>query len=42
MVAWLSEAYLLAGRLEEAHQHAAQAVEIARQYQFRGHQAWAL
>jgi tetratricopeptide (TPR) repeat protein len=38
----LSEAYLLAGRLEEARQRAAQAVELARQYQQRGNQAWAL
>src|SRR5262249_19397894 len=42
MVAWLSEAYLLAGRLEEARQHATQTVDLARQYQQRGHQAWAL
>ena len=42
LVAWLSEAYLLAGRLEDARQRAAQAVELARQYQQRGHQAWAL
>ena len=42
VVAWLSEAYLLAGRLEEARQRAAQAVELARQYQQRGNQAWAL
>ena len=41
-VACLSEAYLLAGRLEEAHQRAAQALDLARQYQQRGHQAWAL
>jgi class 3 adenylate cyclase/tetratricopeptide (TPR) repeat protein len=41
-VAWLSEAYLLAGRLEEAHQRAAQAVDLAGQYQQRGNQAWAL
>jgi tetratricopeptide (TPR) repeat protein len=41
-VACLSEAYLLAGRLEEAHQRAAQAVDLARQYQQRGTQAWAL
>jgi tetratricopeptide (TPR) repeat protein len=33
---------LLAGRLEEARQHAAQAVDLARQYQQRGNQAWAL
>ena len=38
----LSEAYLLAGRLEEARQRAAQALDLARQYQLRGHQAWAL
>ena len=42
VVACLSEAYLLAGRLEEAHQRAAQALDHARQYQFRGNQAWAL
>jgi tetratricopeptide (TPR) repeat protein len=42
VVACLSEAYVLAGRLEEAHQRAAQAVDLARQYQQRGNQAWAL
>ena len=42
MVACLSEAYLLAGRLEEARQRAAQALDLARQYQQRGNQAWAL
>ena len=42
MVAWLSEAYLLAGRLEDAHARATQAVDLARQYQQRGAQAWAL
>ena len=42
VVTWLSEAYLLAGRLEEACQRAAQAVDLARQYQQRGTQAWAL
>jgi tetratricopeptide (TPR) repeat protein len=41
-VAWLSEAYLLAGRLEDAHTRAAQAVDLTRQYQQRGNQAWAL
>ena len=35
-VACLSEAYLLAGRLEDARQRAAQAVDLARQYQQRG------
>ena len=42
MVTGLSEAYLLAGRLEDAHQRAAQALDLARQYQQRGTQAWAL
>ena len=39
---WLSEAYLLAGRLEEARQHAAQALDLPASTQQRGHQAWAL
>jgi tetratricopeptide (TPR) repeat protein len=38
----LSEAYLLSGRLEDARQRAAQTGDLARQYQARGHQAWAL
>jgi tetratricopeptide (TPR) repeat protein len=42
VVACLSEAYLLAGRLEEACQRAAQALDLARQYKYRGQQAWAL
>ena len=42
VVACLSEAYLLAGRLDEARQRAAQALDLARQYQQRGNQAWAL
>jgi tetratricopeptide (TPR) repeat protein len=42
VIADLSEAYLLAGRLEEARQRAAQAVDLARQYKQRGNQAWAL
>jgi class 3 adenylate cyclase/tetratricopeptide (TPR) repeat protein len=41
-VAHLSEAYLLAGRLEEARQRATQAVDLARQYKQHGTQAWAL
>jgi class 3 adenylate cyclase/tetratricopeptide (TPR) repeat protein len=41
-IAYLSEACLVAGRLEEAHQHAAQTLDLARQYQYRGTQAWAL
>jgi predicted ATPase/class 3 adenylate cyclase len=42
VVAWLSEAYVLAGRLEDAHIRAAQACDLARQYQQRGNEAWAL
>jgi tetratricopeptide (TPR) repeat protein len=42
VVACLSEAYLLAGRLEEARTRAVQAVDLASQYHQRGHQAWAL
>ena len=41
-IACLSEAYLLAGCPEDARQRAAQAVDLACQYQQRGHQAWAL
>ena len=41
MVTRLSEAYLLAGRLEEARQRAVQAYDLAHQYQQRGWQAWA-
>jgi tetratricopeptide (TPR) repeat protein len=41
-ISCLSEAYLLAGRLEEARQRAVQALDLARQYQQRGTQAWAL
>ncbi|HXH13784.1 MAG TPA: hypothetical protein VNP04_28945 [Alphaproteobacteria bacterium] len=42
LVACLSEAYLLAGRLEDAHIHAAQALDLACRYRQRGNQAWAL
>jgi tetratricopeptide (TPR) repeat protein len=42
VIAHLSEAYLLAGRLEDARQRAEQAIDLARQYQQRGNQAWAL
>jgi tetratricopeptide (TPR) repeat protein len=42
LVTRLSEAYLLAGRLEDARQRAVQACDLARQYQQRGTQAWAL
>ena len=41
-VAWLSEAYLHAGRLEEAWAQAQWAFECARTHQERGHEAYAL
>ena len=39
---WLSEAYLLAGRLEEAHALAERALAFSRAHQERGHEAYAL
>jgi tetratricopeptide (TPR) repeat protein len=42
LIARLSEAYLLAGRLEDARQRAAQAVDLARQYSQRGNKGWAM
>jgi tetratricopeptide (TPR) repeat protein len=42
LIACLSEVYLLAGRLEDARQRAAQALDLACQYQQHGTQAWAL
>jgi tetratricopeptide (TPR) repeat protein len=41
-VAHLSEAYLLSGRLEDAHQCAGQALALSRDYKQRGHEAYAL
>jgi tetratricopeptide (TPR) repeat protein len=41
-VAWLSEVCRLAGRSEEAGQHACQALDLARQQQARGDEALAL
>ena len=41
-VAWLSEVCRLAGRGEEAWQHARQALDLARQQKERGHEALAL
>jgi len=41
-VAWLSEAYVLAGRPEEALQFAGRALDLSRAYKERGHQAWIL
>jgi tetratricopeptide (TPR) repeat protein len=41
-IAWLSEVYRLAGRSEEAWQHAHQALDLARQFKARGDEALAL
>jgi tetratricopeptide (TPR) repeat protein len=41
-VAWFSAVCLLAGRVDEAMQHAGQALALARQYGERGHEALAL
>jgi tetratricopeptide (TPR) repeat protein len=41
-VAWLSEVCRLAGRGEEALQHARQALDLARQQKARGEEAFAL
>jgi tetratricopeptide (TPR) repeat protein len=41
-VAWLSEVCRLAGRGEEAWQHARQALDLARQQKYRGEEAVAL
>jgi hypothetical protein len=41
-VAWLSEAYLRAGRLEEANPEAQRALAFARAHQERGYEAYAL
>jgi tetratricopeptide (TPR) repeat protein len=42
LVAWLSEVCRLAGRGEEAWQHAHQALDLARQFKDRGDEAYAL
>jgi tetratricopeptide (TPR) repeat protein len=41
-VGYVSEAYLLAGRMEEAVQLAGRALALARAHKERGHEAWAL
>ena len=41
-VAWLSEGYLLAGRITDAADFASRALDLAREHDERGHQAWAL
>jgi len=41
-LSWLGEAYLLAGRREEANQVASRALGLAREKKERGYEAWAL
>jgi class 3 adenylate cyclase/tetratricopeptide (TPR) repeat protein len=41
-VVYVSEAYLLAGRMQEAAQLAGRALDLARAHKERGHEAWAL
>jgi predicted ATPase/class 3 adenylate cyclase len=41
-VGYVSEAYLLAGRMQEAVQCAGRALDLARAHKERGHEAWAL
>jgi tetratricopeptide (TPR) repeat protein len=41
-LSWLSEAYLRAGRVEEAGAHAERALEFSRNHQERGREAWIL
>jgi tetratricopeptide (TPR) repeat protein len=41
-LAWLGEAYLLEGRLDDALERAQQAVSLAQRHQERGHEAWSL
>ncbi|PYS17068.1 MAG: hypothetical protein DMG15_00380 [Acidobacteria bacterium] len=41
-VCWLGDAYLLAGRREEAHQVASRGLSLARHKKERGYEAWAL
>jgi tetratricopeptide (TPR) repeat protein len=41
-LAWLSEAYLLEGQVDEALKHAQQAMSLAQRHLERGHEAWSL
>jgi tetratricopeptide (TPR) repeat protein len=41
-VGYVSEAYLLAGRMQEAVQFAERALDLAHAHKERGHEAWAL
>jgi tetratricopeptide (TPR) repeat protein len=40
LIAYLGEAYLLAGRMPEAITQAQRALELSRAHQERGHEAW--
>jgi class 3 adenylate cyclase/tetratricopeptide (TPR) repeat protein len=42
VVAWLSEMFLRAGRIQEAISNATHALQLARRHQERGHEAYAL
>jgi len=39
---WLSEAYLVAGRVDDAMRLAQQALALSQAHRYRGHEAWAL
>ena len=41
-LAWLGEAYLLEGRLDDALGRGQQALSLAQRHQERGHEAWSL
>jgi len=41
-MSYVSEAYLLAGRMQEAVQHAGRALALSRAHKERGYEAWAL
>jgi len=41
-VSWLSAAYLLAGRVDDAMRLAQRALELCHAHRYRGHEAWAL
>ncbi|MBI3456776.1 MAG: AAA family ATPase [Candidatus Rokubacteria bacterium] len=41
-VAWLGEAHLLAGRIDEAAGLAGRALDLSREHEERGHEAWVL
>jgi tetratricopeptide (TPR) repeat protein len=42
LMGYVSEAYLLAGRMQEAVQFAGRALDLSRAHKERGHEAWAL